>query len=578
MKPINLLVVLLVLGLGVLLQSCNSDKPSDIKAKADHLYTGATIFTSNPEAPWAQAMAVKGDRILFTGAREEADDFIHANTTIHNLNNQLILPGFIDAHAHPGSIALNNQLISLPEAESLTAQMADIAELLETHADLPVIYAIGWENNFFGIEGPDRKVLDQLDASRPILIFDSTMHSLWVNSKALDMSGIGDNPEDPVPNFSYYQRDKNGQLTGYITESAASLFLTRFFTMGNKETAVLQSFLNYLSERGVTTLFDAGNFGLDDEVYQAVSQLEQQGLLPLRYHGSYTLYLPQQLPTAIAELKRLGERYNSEKIRIDTLKIFYDGVIETRTAHLLEDYIDTPGNRGESLFSEQALYQLLLELDQERINVHIHALGDQSSNTVLNAVEQARNTLGRPLAIQVTITHLHIVDPADFKRYQALEVIANFTPAWHGYDDAYYAEALGERAYHPYPAGALLEQGATINFSSDVYFPSEWEDGSASPFMGIQVGHTRQYSWDKPDSKPSGPVTEQLSLETMVQGYTLNGAKQLSRQNSLGSLQAGKKADFIVLEKNLFTMDKYAIHQVLPKAVVVDGQLIHGTL
>ncbi len=576
MKTINPLVLALFASvLGLLLQACSTDNPGEIQSKADHLYTGGKLYTSNPEAPWAEAMAVKGDRILYVGSTEGADGFINANTRIHNLNGQMVLPGLIDAHAHPGNLALYNQWVALPEAKTLEQQLKDIAQLLKDQAGKEVVMGIGWDNIFFDKNGPTREMLDQLDNTRPVLLYDITMHSLWVNSKALEQSPLGVNPEDPVPGVAYFKRDKAGQLTGYITESAATLFTNPFYKMGFDEEKILFDYTDYLSKNGITALFDAGNFGLDDIVYAAVKRLDEQGRLAIRYHGSYTLFLPKQLPGAIGELKRMAELYNTENLRIDTLKVFYDGVIETHTAHLLEDYSDTPGNRGGSLFGEQEMLQLILDLEQEGFNLHVHTVGDQAVRAVLNAVEQARDSLARPLTIQVALTHLQVIDAADFKRFRALDVIAQFTPAWHGNDDEYYAAWLGERANHPYPVAALIEQGATINFSSDVYFPSEWEDGSASPFHGIQVGHTRSYPGDE---TASGPASEQLGLEVMLQGYTLNGARQLSRQQDIGSLVAGKKADFIVLKENLFTMDKNSLHTVVPAAVVFDGELVQGAL
>ena len=192
--------------------------------------------------------------------------------------------------------------------------------------------------------------------------------------------------------------------------------------MGEAEEVILADFINYLSNRGVTSLLDAGNFGLDEKVYRAVKRLDDNGALPMRYHGAYTVFLPNQAETAVEELKRLAAAYNSENLKIDTLKIFFDGVVETRTAHMLQDYDDTPGNRGGSLFGVDTLTKLILEVDQAGFNLHVHALGDQSSRTVLDAVEAARKQLARPLDITVAITHLQVIDAADFARYAELVV------------------------------------------------------------------------------------------------------------------------------------------------------------
>lgn len=170
------------------------------------------------------------------------------------------------------------------------------------------------------------------------------------------------------------------------------------------------------------------------------------------------------------------------------------------------------------------------------------------------------------------------MDPAEHERFAELGVIAQFTPAWHGSDGDWYRSALGDRADRPYRVRPLLDAGAVVSFSSDVYFPSEWHDGSANPFTGIQVGHTRQYREDAPDGPRSGTAEEMLELEVMVNGYTRQAAWQLGRESELGSLQPGKLADFIVLDVDLFSIDASRIHQVKPAAVVLGGELLQGAL
>ncbi len=195
-------------------------------------------------------------------------------------------------------------------------------------------------------------------------------------------------------------------------------------------------YLQYLRNLGVTTLLDAGNFGWDDEVYALISRWDQQGVLPLRYHGSYTLFLPDDLPNAVAKLKRMRQAYGSDRVRIDTLKVFLDGVIETRTADMSEDYLDTPGNSGHSLLNQTQLRQLILDLHAEDLDMHVHTVGNQAIKTMLNAVEEARKSLSVPLNTRVTLCHLEVMDDSDFNRFKDLGVVASFTPHWHGGDVA----------------------------------------------------------------------------------------------------------------------------------------------
>ncbi len=551
---------------GVCLLACEASLDDTV------LYHDGRIYTADPAMPWAEAMVIRDGRLDYVGSNEDATANAGQDAYRYNLKSRLVLPGLIDSHTHPGFIAKFNGLLPLPEADSREAQMKDIAKLLAANPDKELIHAIGWDNRFFGTDGPHRRDLDALDDSRPILIWDITMHSLWVNTKTLEVTGITRDVVDPIPGVAYFKRDAEGELTGYITESAATNFSNKIVGMGEEEEITLQAFLDYLRDVGVTTLFDAGNFGGDDAVYAAVSRLDRAGALPLRYHGAYTLFLPQQYDTAVAELKKLGERYNSDRVRIDTLKIFLDGVIETRSAHLLKDYDDMPGHRGGSLLTQEQIRELILALDREGLNLHVHTIGDEAVRRTLDAVAAARESLGRAPRTRIAMTHLQVVSPEDYARFAELGIIAQYTPAWHGYDLPFYEDALGERAQHPYPVRPLLERGAMVSYSSDVYFPSEWHDGSASPFTGIQVGHRRQYREDAPDGPRSGPADEQLTLEELIDGYTRGGAWQLGREKELGSLTAGKQADFIVLDTDLFSMNPAEIHTLKPSLVVIGGE------
>lgn len=544
-----------------------------LSASADTtLWKNARIYTANPGQPWATALAVHDERVLAIGNEAAVRQAAGTFDVEHDLDGRLLLPGLVDAHAHPGWIAMGSGLLELPKAPDRASQLADIAALIAAHPDRSVIEGIGWDNRWFGTDGPHRRDLDALESDRPVILHDITKHTIWVNTRALERAGVDRNVVDPLPGVAYYQRDEQGELTGYITESAATDFANRLATFDQNAEDVLLDYLRYLASVGVTTVFDAGNFGTDETIYAAVSRLDKAGLLPQRYFGSYTLFLRRDLPGAIDTLKSLGTQFNSDRVRIDTLKIYLDGVIESRTGHLLEDYSDTPGNRGGSLLSRAELVGLITELDDEGLHLHIHTLGDQAVRTALDAVSDARATLGRPLAIRVALTHLQLIDPADWPRFAELDVIAQFTPAWHGYDVPFYEAALGERVNHTYPVRPLVDSGAVVNFSSDVYFPSEWRDGSASPFTGMQVGHRRQFREDAPDGPRNGPANERLPLEVLVDGYTRAGAWQLGQEKALGTLEAGKLADFIVLDQDLFSMDPARIHELEPGLVVIDGQ------
>jgi predicted amidohydrolase YtcJ len=435
-----------------------------------------------------------------------------------------------------------------------------------------------WRNEIFDARGPHKRDLDRIESSRPVVLYDYWGHSVWANSRALERAGVDRNTVDPIPGLAYYQRDETGEPTGWIAESAATVFVRHFQEISERTEQSILEYLLYLRNLGVTTLLDAGNFGWDKEVYDLISRWDREGKLPLRYHGAYTIYLPENLPGAVAELKRMREAYGSDRVRIDTMKVFLDGVLETRTAHVSEPYLDNPVNSGHSLLSQAQLRQLILDLHAEDLDMHVHSVGDQAVKSALNAVEEARDSLDEPLRTQVTLCHLEVVDDADFNRFKDLDVIASFTPQWHGGDNTALLSAIGQKANAMMRAQPLISDGAIVTFSSDITDEAEWLADRANPFVGMQVGHNKQDIDGGAQARLAPPRSERLSLEVLVNGYTRNAAFQLGRLEQLGTIEAGKRADLVVLDRNLFEIDRYDIHKVRPEAVWMDGEMVHGEL
>jgi predicted amidohydrolase YtcJ len=547
--------------------------------QADAVFLDGNFYTANPKQPWASAVAIRGDRILYVGDETEAAKFVGPGTTQHRLGGRLVLPGLIDAHTHPGLVALSTGGLSIDDAETKPELLQAIAKVVARHPDRPVLMGGSWRNELFGESGPHKRDLDRIESSRPLVLYDSWGHSVWANTRALAMAGVGRNTPDVIPGLAFYQRDKDGEATGWITESAASVFVKNFQGMTPAVEQALMSFLEYLRDQGVTTVWDAGNFGWDEEVLAVISRWDREGVLPLRYHGTYTLFLPDDLPHAVATLKRMQKAYGSDRVRVDTLKVFLDGVIETRTADMSKDYLDTPGNSGHSLLSQAQLRQLILDLNAEDLDMHAHTIGNQAVKTILNAVEEARASLSEPLRTRVTLCHLQTVDDSDFNRFKDLGVIASFTPHWHGGDEAEVMKfAIGDESKSQMRAQPLISDGAVVTFSSDITTATEWTSDRANPYLGMQIGHNKQDIEGGAQATLTPPRSERLRLDSLVDGYTRNAAFQLRRADQLGSIEVGKRADLVVLDRNLFEIDRYDIHKVRPVSVWLDGKQVYGEL
>ena len=507
---------------------------------AEKVLVNGQIYAGNIKNPWATEVAVADGRFVYVG--DDASSFVSAETVVYDLEGRTVIPGLIDAHSHPGYVALSSELFDLDDTSTKEKLMKSIRKMVAENPDAPVLVSGFWPNEFFDVTGPHKKELDEIESSRPLILYDDWAHTIWANSKALDQADITRDTEDLVPGFAFYQKDENSEPTGWITESAASAFLNNFQSITPTVEQTLLEYLNYYRELGVTTLLDAGNFGLDREMYAAVSRLDKKGLLPVRYHGAYTLFIPSDLPDAVETLKQLGNDFNSANVQIDTLKIFFDGVLETRTAAISKDYLDTPNNRGEALLSRAQVHELILDLEEEDFNLHVHAVGDRATTTILDAIQDAHESLKRAPTITITICHLEVVKDTDFVRFNELGVIANFTPHWWtGGGGSWVAQGIGDESLKMQRAQPLLSDGAIVTFSSDITDKSEWNSERANPFLGMQVGHTRQDVGMDDDGAFLPPLSERLQRKDMVNGYTSNAAYQLGRSDEMGSIVVGNR-------------------------------------
>jgi hypothetical protein len=341
-------------------------------------------------------------------------------------------------------------------------------------------------------------------------------HSRWFNSRALEIMGLDRNTPDAVPNLARFARDPDGELTGWTTEWAFGPYLAPFLAADvEANRAGIAHFLNYLSSLGVTTLMDGGNRWYADEVTPLLAELDRSGRLPVRYEGVYHIYVPDQVPGAIDELLRMRERYAGDRLQFNTVKIHFDGTHEVRGGAVLEPYSDDPTNRGNTLLDEDALTAFILELHVAKLDLHLHCVGDRAIRVALNAVERAKESLDEPLHTRVTITHLEILDPADIPRFRELGVLANFTPAWHAYwEDDLTRTTLGARHARSFLIRPLLDNGATVTFSSDTTSLENIEE--ANPYLGMQTAHNRQYPPDGPNATLREPIADRLSLEKLT--------------------------------------------------------------
>jgi predicted amidohydrolase YtcJ len=562
----------------LLISSCDNADDQVQLTGADRVLTGGRIYTVDDRNPWAEAVAIKDDKFVYVGYDEGAESYVDDSTVRVDLAGRLVIPGLIDGHTHPGYIDLERYGPSLPET-SREDLLAAVKKYADSHPGEGWIRMCCWSNHLFvsGREGPHKRDLDAIVPDRPVWITSAAWHSSWLNSKGLEVLGVDENTPDPQPGIAAYARDENG----WVKEGAGWQHFTDQFPVDPEpHKKSVAAFLDTLSEHGVTTVYDGGNMGYGDHVYGFLAELDRNGKLPLRYEGTYQIFIPERRNLAIREMKRLRSAYGGERLRFRTVKLFMDGVFENRSGAMLDAYSDDPSFAGNTMLTSDELRDFLLELHEEKFDLNVHTIGDLAVRTTLDAVEAARAAVDGDFYPRVSMVHLQVIDPVDLSRFAELGVSANFTPWWHGVDLNDTVEpALGEDRYaNTYTAKPLFDSGAMVTFSSD-----DWRLEVLSPFLGMQVAHNRQYpKWlmgeggDVSAFRP--PETEKLALELLVRGYTINGAHQFRMEDQIGSIEAGKLADLVVLDENLFDLDRHEIHKIKPAAVMMEGKLVHGDL
>jgi predicted amidohydrolase YtcJ len=533
---------------------------------ANLILRGGAVYTMDASRSWVEAIAIRDGKIAFVGSNAGVREWIEPQTKVLELNGRLVLPGFQDAHVHPVSGGVELGQCNL---NGLRTQ-AQVLDQVRSCAARPPrqgwLVGGGWDLPVFPGANPSKTLLDAIVPDRPVLLSSADGHSAWVNSKALELAGI--DAATPNPKDGRIERDPaTGEPSGTLRESAFDLIdhLVPEPTQAERDTGLRRA-LELLNRHGVTA-FQEASAGRDYlETYRAA---ERRGELSAK--AVIAMYVdPNQGLEQVERLIAWRREFSSARVHPWAVKLFEDGVIEARTAALLEPYLDQHGQRGEPIWSPERLPEMVARLARADFNVHIHAIGDRAIRLALDAFEAAgREESARGPRHQ--IAHLELIDPADIGRFRALRVVANFQPLW-GYADSYITEltwpVLGpERSRWLYPIASVAAAGGPVAFGSD------WSVSSLNPLDGIQVAVTRQ-SLDGAAAKPLLPE-QALSLPAALQAYTIGAAYALGLEQETGSLEVGKAADLVVLSDNLFTVAPHQIARAKVLLTLLDGRPVY---
>ena len=545
---------------------------------ADYVFLNGKVYTLEPRAPWAQAVAVKEDRIVAVGRNHAIRKWAGPGTKVIDLKGRMLMPGFIDGHNHFLAGAFAKRGVRLNGSRDKAELFTRIGDYIRANPDRKLYTGYGWTYPMMGDVKGTRHDLDAICADRPLVFFNDDSHSVWFNTRAMEMGGITPATPDPGP-AAGFTRDPDGSPAGIAAEAEAwgdIALATGIFGGKGMLKDIADEILPMLPRAGITASHDMGIFAPDlTKGYlglELLIELEKAGQLPCRFTGVYGVR-DAGLDAArhVATLKEWSGRYRSPLVRVTGLKIWADGTPDTHTAVQLEPYADQPDTKGESGWTAPVLAQWIELAYAEGFDVHIHAIGDGSVRRSLDAfeaVQKRRGTQGRRSAIH----HLNVIHPNDLPRFKKLGIGGNATLEWliRDWHDALelFGEAKRAKEYDIWKR--LISMGVNVSFGSDIPGTDPEE---LAPLYQMQIVATGLVPGVR--VKPVPPKERLPSLSQMLYGYTMAGARQMRMEERVGSIRKGKLADLIVLEKNLFAVPQGKLAETRILMTMLNGRIVY---
>jgi hypothetical protein len=552
-------VLTLILALG-LVASCKTSAEGNM---VDLVLVNGKVWTGDPGRPWAEAVAVRDGKIVMVGTAAEARRLSPSGTKLVDLGGSLVLPGFIDSHTHFLAGGFSLKSIQLRDAKDRQDFAGRIAAKARELGPGRWILNGEWDHQQLNpVEMPRKDWIDAVTPDNPVCVSRLDGHMVLANSLALRLAGV--TKDTPVPPGGEIDRDAaTGELTGILKDTAADLVFAGIPEPSFAEKLeAAEASIRHAAENGVTSvdeMADAASF----EVFEELARL---GRLTTRVH----VYIPITEVGALARLK-LKSPFGSPYLQIAGLKGFMDGSLGSATAYFFEPYTDDPKTFGllhGQMFPEGVMETRILEADRAGLQLAIHAIGDRANSMLLDMYEKAVAANG-PRDRRWRVEHAQHLRPADIIRFGKLGLVAAVQP-YHVIDDGRWAEKkIGpERVKTTYAFESLRRAGAVLAFSSD------WTVAPLSPILGIYAAVTRRTLDGK---NPGGWVPEEkVPVEEAVRAYTVNGAWVQFAEAAKGSIERGKLADLVVLDRDIFTIPPEEIVRAKVRMTIFDGRIIYG--
>ncbi len=537
---------------------------------ADLVLRNGAVFTVDAARSWATGVAVCDGRIVAVARDDhELKEWIDPKTEVMSLDGRLVLPGFQDAHIHPPTAGLDLMRCNLHGCDDRASYLETIAAYADQHPDEAWVLGGGWAMDAFPGGTPTRQDLDRIVPDRPVFLVNRDGHGAWVNSRALAEANVDAATADPRD--GRIERGIDGAPAGTLQEGAMGLVqrVIPADTVADYERG-LKVAQDYLLSLGITAWQDAD---VNQQTEAAYRSLAGRGELIARVVGA--LWWERSAgEEQIEELMERRERGPVGRFRPTSVKMMLDGVAENFTASMLDPYLGPDGtatsNRGIDFIDPELLPRYVTRLDAEGFQVHFHAIGDRAVRNALDAVEAARLANGWSDA-RHHISHIQVIARDDLPRFRQLGVVANGQPFWavyEGYQTELTIPFLGpERSAGQYPFRSLLRHGATLAFGSD------WSVSTPNPLLEIETA-VRRISPHHRNKEPFFP-DERVSLADAIAAFTAGSAYVNHLDEETGSIEVGKAADLVVLDRNIF--EDEAIGDAIVTATIVAGKVAFGS-
>lgn len=523
------------------------------------IITGNNVFTGTSTLPQPAAILIHNNTIIDVVEKDSISQLTTNETKLYDFGDKLIMPGFHDFHIHLllGSMLENS--VQLQNANSAKEAADLVKQYHEKHPDSPLIIGSGWDDNSWTNKEPvHRSYLDEVVPDVPIILYQAEFHSAWVNTAMLKLAGINRDTENPE--FGEVIKDENGEPTGLLLEHAVGL-VTKVMPMDieHKE-QLLEQFLKEAARYGVTSVHDLLRLPeMSTEEAEIYADFEKNNKLTARVH------FVAPLNGNLNEARSLRDNYHSNMVQFTGFKQFIDGVLTSYTAYLQEPYSNRPDLLGSTVYPEELIKRWTIEADRENFRVRFHCIGDKAVKLALDTFEAAQQQNGKRDS-RHAIEHIEMIREEDITRFKELGVLASIQPEHiNGSSYEVFTELIGEDRMQLYMLQKTLKDaGATLVYGSD--YPVV----GLNPLTAIYRAVTRL-----DDDHVVWSEDEKISLSEALKAYTHAPAYGAFREKELGTLEAGKLADLIVIDCDLFSISPEEIKTASVEFTMVDGNVIY---